>query len=263
MDNDNKDLKLNGEYYSVVANELIRHHQSMTLREMQLLQLVISNVVKEDDEFYLYTTSVTKLSKFLGIKPQSLYRDLDELTDRLMKRIIKDNVDGEVSKIHWVDKCTYNTKTKILTVRLHNDLKPYLLGLQRFYSQIDVETLISFKSYYALRMYQIIVCEFGEKEKEEFYFSCDEIRTLFEIPETKYKLNADLIRRTIKPALDELNDSEHCCIYDYQEVKATTKGNPLQGVKFGAIIFKEKGQKESFVKYRQYIKQNDNTEKNI
>lgn len=257
---DNKDLKLNGDYYSVVANELIRHHQSMTLREMQLLQLVISNVVKGDDEFYVYTTNVTELSKFLGIRPQSLYRDLDEITDRLMKRIIKDNINGEIVKTHWVETCAYNPNTKKVTMRLSNDLKPYLLGLQRFYSQIDVNTLISFKTYYALRMYQIIVCEFGEKGKEEFYFSCDEIRTLFEIPKTRYKLNADLIRRTIKPALDELNSSEHCCIYDYQEIKATTKGNPLLGVKFGAIIFK-KGTKETFMKYLQCADSDNKLEK--
>ena len=252
-----KELKLEKKYYSVISNDLIRHHQSMTLREMQLLQLVISNVVKTDDDFYTYTTTATKLSKFLGIKQQSLYRDLDELTDKLMKRIIKDTVGSEVIKIHWVDKCTYNTDTKLLTIRLHTDLKPYLLDLKRFYSKINVETLITFKSYYTLRIYQIIVCEHGAKQQEDFYFSCDELRTLFEIPKNKYKLNADLIKRTIKAALDELNESDYCHIFNYVEDRADTRGKPLQGVSFSVFLFDNKEDKKAhmnaYEKYKDLI----------
>ena len=68
MDNPNeiKSLQLSKDYYSVVANEIIKGKQRMTLREMQLLQIVISQIVKSDIELCTYTTTATELAHFLG-----------------------------------------------------------------------------------------------------------------------------------------------------------------------------------------------------
>ena len=81
-----------------------------------------------------------------------------------------------------------------LTLKLHDRLKPYLTEFERFYSQIKIETLLSFTSYYTVRLYQLLVCNWGEHEQEEYYLSCYEIRDFFQVDETKYKQNTDLIK---------------------------------------------------------------------
>lgn len=234
--NEIKRLQLNSNYYSVVANEIIKGKQRMTLREMQLLQIIISQIVKSDTELCTYTTTATELAHFLGIHQRSLYRDLDQITDKLLSRIIKINVDGVYTKFQWLSKCSYDSNTKKITLKLHEDLKPYLTELERFYSQIKIETLLSFTSYYTVRLYQLLVCNWGEHEQEEYFFSCDDCRDFFQVEDNKYKQNADLIKKTIKFALDELNASDYCIIFDYEEVRATTRGTPIQGVKFTAIM---------------------------
>jgi plasmid replication initiation protein len=238
MNNSNeiKSLQLSKDYYSVVANEIIKGKQRMTLREMQLLQLVISQIVKNDTELVTYTTTATELAHFLGIHQRSLYRDLDQITDKLLSRIIKINVDGVYTKFQWLSKCSYDTHTKKITLKLHEDLRPYLTELERFYSQIKIETLLSFTSYYTVRLYQLLVCNWGEREQEEYYFSCDDCRDFFQVEDNKYKQNADLIKKTIKFAVDELNASDYCIISDYEEVRAATRGTPIQGVKFTAVM---------------------------
>ena len=244
---DDKQLQLNKTYYSVVSNAIIRGKQKMTLREMQLLQLVISQVVKDDKEFMQYTTTATKLAHFLGIQTRSLYRDLDQITDLLQSRYIKIKVNGEYEKFNWLYVCRYNPKTKVITLQLHDKLKPYLTELERLYSQIQIETILSFRSYYAVRLYQLFVCNWGETQQSEYTFTMDEIRDFFQTGD-KYKQNRDLIKKTIKPALDELNASDYCIISNYSEQHAKGKGAPIQSISFGVIICKDKADKEERLK---------------
>ena len=257
MDNSNelKCLQLSKDYYSVVANEIIKGKQRMTLREMQLLQIVISQIVKSDSELCTYTTTATELAHFLGIHQRSLYRDLDQITDKLLSRIIRINVNGVYTKFQWLSVCEYDTNTKRITLKLHDRLKPYLTELERFYSQIKIETLLSFTSYYTVRLYQLLVCNWGEHEQEEYYLSCEEIRDFFQVDETKYKQNTDLIKKTIKVAVDELNTSDYCIISDYEEVKAATRGTPIQGVRFTVILCRYAEEKNRRILANEQLKQ--------
>ena len=257
MDNSNeiKNLQLSKDYYSVVANEIIKGKQRMTLREMQLLQIVISQIVKNDTDLCTYTTTAIELAHFLGVSRTNLYRDLDQITDKLLSRIIRINVNGVYTKFQWLSRCSYDTNTKKITLKLHDDLKPYLTELERFYSQIKIETLLSFTSYYTVRLYQLLVCNWGEHEQEEYYLSCEEIRDFFQVDETKYKQNTDLIKKTIKVAVDELNASDYCIISDYEEVKAATRGTPIQGVRFTVILCRDSEEKNRRILANEQLKQ--------
>lgn len=241
------ELKLDKKYYSVVANDIIRGKQKMTLREMQLLQLVISQIVKGDKELMRYTTTVAELAQFLGIGQRSLYRDLDQITDLLQSRYIKINVNNIFKKFNWLHICEYDADTKVITLQLHDELKPYLTELERFYSQIQLETILSFRSYYAVRLYQLFVCNYGESGQSEYIFTMDELRDFFQTGD-KYKQNTDLIKKTIKPALDELNASDYCIIYNYSENHAKCKGSPLESVSFSVIVCKDKADKADRLK---------------
>lgn len=250
---DKKALQMSKNYPSVVANDIIRGKQKMTLREMQLLQLVISQIVKEDSEFAIYTTTVTELAHFLGIHQRSLYRDLDKITDLLQSRIIKIKVDGKYVKFNWLNKSVYDPETKVITLQLHDDLKPYLIALENFYTNIKIETILSFKSYYAIRLYQLIKCNWGEREQSKYNLSIDELRDFFQTGD-KYKLNRDLIKKTIKPALDELNESDYCVVLNYEEHHSCTKGSPIESVSFEVRLFDDLKQKKAYLKSTSVIK---------
>lgn len=244
---DPKQLQLDEKYYSVVANDIIKGKQKMTLREMQLLQLVISQITKNDKELCTYTTTAIELAHFLGVHKQSLYRDLDQITDKLMSRVIKINIDGKYRKFNWLHICEYDPDTKKITLQLHDSLKPYLTALERFYSQIQIETVLSFKSYYALRLYQLLVCNWGESGQSEYTFTIQEIRDFFQT-EDKYKLNRDLLNKTIKPALAELNASDYCVIQDYTENHTRCKGSPIESVSFRVHICKDAKHKQGILR---------------
>ena len=253
-------LKLNPDYYVVSANDLIKGRQKMTLREAQLLFIAISQVVKEDKDFKTYTTTVQELAEFMGIDSDSLYRDLKQICRQLRQRVVEVQVKGENAKkdkwkvFGWIDSAEYDNGT--LTLRLSDDIKPYLLELESYYSQTLLGTLMTFRSYYATRLYQYLVADSGARwgSVDEWNFTCDELRELFQVGTKdrngnykEYSRNYDLLRKTIKPALEELSNSDYAYIWDYEEHKSRKRGNPIIGVSFKAIFFECKQHKETYL----------------
>lgn len=247
-------MKLDKNYYVVTANDLIKGRQKMSLREAQLLYIAISQVVYEDKDFKTYTTTVPELAAFMGIDENSLYRDLKGICKSLCQQVVEVQIGGENSKgrkkwevFSWIQSAKYDNGT--LTLRLSDDIKPFLLELERYYSQTLLGTLMTFRSYYTTRLYQYLIADTGAKygNVHEWNFTCEQLRELFQIGEKQYKLNRDLIRYTIKPALEELGASDYAYVWDYTEHKAKTRGNPLESVSFKAIFFKDKERKEFYL----------------
>lgn len=248
-------LKLNSDYYVVTANDLIKGRQKMSLREAQLLYIAMAQVVKEDSDFKTYTTTVPELAAFMGIDPNSLYRDLENICTSLLQRVVKIQIGGENARgkkkwkaFQWISCAEYENGK--LTIRLHDEIKPFLIDLVAHYSQSLLGTLCTFNSYYTSRLYQLIVCEKNENPnipKEEWCFTCDELREFFQVKPKEYERNFNLIQKTIKPAIEELNNSDYAYIWDYEELHGSGRGRPLIGVKFKATTFKNREEKDWYL----------------
>lgn len=247
-------LKLNNDYYVVTANDLIKGHQKMTLREAQLLYIAISQVVKEDKDFKTYTTTVQELATFMGDSPENLYRDLKNICKQLRQRVVEVQVKGDNAKkgkwkvFGWIDSAEYDNGK--LTLRLSDDIKPYLLELDNYYSQTLLGTLMTFRSYYTTRLYQYLVADIGASNgyKTEWSFTCEQLRELFQIKEKQYKLPRNLLNKTIKPALEELGKSDYAYVWDYIEHRTRTRGKPLESVSFKVMLFKDKAHKDTYIR---------------
>ena len=140
MENKRYPLKLDKDFYVVTANDLIKGKQKMTLRESQILSIAIAQVVNEDKDFKTYTTTIPELAAFMGINENSLYRDLEGICRSLCSQIVEIQIGGENAKrhkkwkiFHWVSSAMYDNGK--LTLRLSDDIKPYLLDLQAYYSR--------------------------------------------------------------------------------------------------------------------------------
>lgn len=241
-------IKYDSTYQVVTANDIIKGKQKMTLREAQLLFIAISQVVYEDKDFKTYTTTVPELAKFMGIDESSLYRDLESICTSLCKQVVKIQVGGENAKgrkkweiFQWVNSAKYDNGT--LTLRLSDDIKPYLLELDAYYSQSLLGTLMTFRSYYATRLYQYLKADYdaNKRNKEEWTFTCEELRDLFQVGEKQYPRNYDLVRKTIKPALEEIGACDYVYVWDYNEQRSTKRGKPIESVSFKAIFFDDTG----------------------
>ena len=256
-------IKYDPSYYVVTANDLIKGKQKMTLRESKILSIAISQVIKEDKDLKTYTTTVPELAAFMGIDENSLYRDLKGICRSLCSQLVEIQIGGENAKgykkwkiFHWVSSAMYDNGK--LTLRLSDDIKPFLLDLKAYYSQTLLGTLMTFRSYYATRLYQFLLADTNARWGSiyEWTFTCDQLRDLFQpyikdgkgnIIKNLYSRPYDLIRKTIKPALEELAESDFVYVWDYQEHRAARRGKPLTGVSFKAVFFDSREKKDFYI----------------
>lgn len=203
------DMTYNAEHYTVAANDIIKGKQSMTLQTARLIRLLITQVVKEDKDLKTYSCRITDLANFLNIPSSNLYRDIWQICDCAMKSVVcigTGNPKRPWEMFHWVSTAKYDGEGT-LTLRLSDEIKPYVLELEKWFTQYQLKNILEFSSYYAIRLYELLKCRDGENKntKLELEFSVTELRVCFDC-EKKYKLFADFKRKVIDIAVREINE---------------------------------------------------------
>ncbi len=130
---ENEIVKYDDSYFVCVSNAFIKANRNLPLNENKLLRIMISQIVINDKELKSYTTTIPELARALNVLHDSLYRNIDKMTSVLMQQIIKiEKGINKWDKFQLFSSCKYNNGT--LTMKLHEELKHFLLGLQKLYS---------------------------------------------------------------------------------------------------------------------------------
>lgn len=215
-------FSLNTGNYVVQANELVGGKQSLKLNSAKLIRAAIMQIVPEDKELKPYIVTIKELSELLKVSESNLYRDIDDITDDIMKkpifvkRVIKDNV--KWVKIAWVTRCEYNSDVGV-SIKLNDDLKPFLLQLKEHYTQYTLDNIMAMKSTYSIRIFELL----QEKVKKKVLGRCGEyvqitVQELRECCdcEDKYKSFNNFKTRVLDTACKEINDLTMFRVkYDY------------------------------------------------
>ncbi len=144
-------LVLNKDFKIVMSNSMVKGKQDvLTLWQHKIFRLLISQIKPSDKGLETYTCKITDLAKYLGMKPKSMYGDINELTDKLMQAFIKINTGGIGNRESWlkinlISSCSCNNG--ILTIRLNDDVKPFVLQQKGFYTQYEIGSILNFKLY--------------------------------------------------------------------------------------------------------------------
>ena len=169
-------------------------------------------IMKDDKDFMTYEISIMELAKLLDISRQNLYIEVFEMCKHLMQEIVyigDGNQKHKWEMFQWCSRCRYDNKTGILTIKLHEELKPYLLELKKHYTQYVLQDILLLKTVYAVRMYELIVEEMRTKVYADkvatVELSLETIRKATNT-ENKYEQTAMLKKRVIDSALNEINE---------------------------------------------------------
>lgn len=203
------EMTYNSEHYTVAANDIIRGKQAMTLQTARLIRLLITQIVKEDKDLKTYSCRITDLAKFFNIPRSNLYRDIREICDCAMKSIVYIGTNDPKQPwkmFQWVSTAEYDGNG-ILTLRLSDQIKPYVLELEKWFTQYQLKNILEFNSYYAIRLYEIIKCEDGMtgNSNPALEFEIEELRQYFDC-EKKYSAFKDFRKRVIEVAVREINE---------------------------------------------------------
>lgn len=238
MDNEKRKIKYENESLIIQANELVRSKQDeMTILEAKLIRLAIAQQMRYDNELYTYTCKITDLVKFLGLNNKNIYNDIQSLATKIMQRTITIK-SAEVDKkgnpnykiFHWVDYAEY--KDGIITFKLSEQLKPYLLGLEALFTKYEYGSIIDLPTNYSIRLYELLASWYNssagkfnynytysdvEISSKEVVFTIDYLREYFHCKD-KYPNTADFLKYIIDSSVAAILKNTYMLV-SYRKVK--------------------------------------------
>lgn len=217
------------------SNRLVEASYTLTVVEQKLIRLLASMINKDDKDIKEYEFKTKDLIKVLNTSDSRFYRDIDNITDLLMQRIIKiKNEDtSEFIKYHWVDTAKYSRG--VLKLKINKDLKPFYLGLD-WYTKYQLRNIMQFKSTYSFRLYELFKQYEGIGHRT---ITINGLRNSLNINKNQYPKYANLKQKVINVAVKEINANTDLLIA-YNEIKEVRK---IVSVKF-IIRKKDKAQSE-------------------
>lgn len=230
-----KDIALDENYQVCINNDLVKSKSTLSLNATKLLRIAIMQIMKEDPDLLTYRVSITKLAEFLNIPSSNLYRDVHSICIELLQQIVEigdGNIHHKWKAFQWCSKCSYEDGTGIITIRLHEELRPYLLELSKNYTSYLVDNIIRMKSVYAIRVYELIKCRLKTNrtlsKPVRIELSLDEIRKATDT-ENKFTKTNNFKQRIIDVAVKEINENAQFSIAEYGYIK---DGRAAVGVYF-------------------------------
>lgn len=189
----------------MVKNEAVLGRQRMTIQEAKVLRMAITCTKPKDNDFFEREVDCKTVSEILQIDERNVSRDLKEISGRLVRRTLdlKDER-GNWDYYPWFQKISF--RDGMLSFRLNDLIKPYLLQLEKYYLKYELQTAANFKSIYALRIYEIIKSLYGrcQKSKTTFHITLKELREMTDT-ENKFERFSSFKSKVLDLAVDEIS----------------------------------------------------------
>jgi len=210
----------------VKANELIEMPVDFNLMQLKLFaKIVVSMRDSLGEEFY--TFSIKALLKDFDLTDTN-YTQLKLATKGLIRPvIIKGEGGAEQQKAFFTD-VNYSDKG-VVSFKIHPDLKPLILDLEKNYTKYYFSNIARLKSAYAIRFYELLK-QYQFRGKR--VLSLQEIRELLKIDEGKYKQYGHFKVKVIAVAQKELKEKTDI-YFEFEEIK---EGRKIVAIRF--LIFK-------------------------
>jgi plasmid replication initiation protein len=160
-------------------------------------------VQPEDQDFKLYQIKISDFIDMLGISSQTKYTELPKITKELMRKVfeISDEETGKLIQVAWLSAVIYEKNSGVIELEFSPHLKPYMLNLKGFYTKYKLHNVLSMKSKYSPRLYELL--KLNEYQKKGFTVHIDELRKLFKAENIYPKYN-DFKKYIILKAQEEL-----------------------------------------------------------
>lgn len=221
----------------VTANNFILAEgiADLSLNARKMLYLALAQCKKNDPEFYEYSITPAELAGIWGISRQRVYQQADEITDELMKLVIKvsEKTGKRFKKRHVFFTCDYDDDSK-LTFKLHKEMTDLLLGVNKDFSKPLLWDFMRMRSPYSMAIWHLMQKEMHSTKPMmtrpiEFDLSLEELRQATNTQD-KFERLSQFKERVLDKAIREIR--ENCLVnihYDYLR-----KGRAVTGFRFVA-----------------------------
>lgn len=153
-----KDIAL-ARYQSVCkSNDLIQKTRyTLNTQQYKIILYIISQIEKEDDDFKIYKFDIKNFCSLCGIKYHSKnYQNLKDSIKELRDKSFWIETPKKDMLVSWLDKVEIDKEENIVSMRLDDRLKPFLLEIKKNYTFYELGYVLLMKSKYSLRLYELL-----------------------------------------------------------------------------------------------------------
>ena len=221
-----KKVKLSNEqkYMVTKSNSLISAKYRLSLQEQRFILILIASLNPDDEDFKNYQIRISDLKQFFNSK--NLYKRVKNLTDRLTSKNIKIKTSTGMLQAAWLADAQYFDGKGYVEVSISRKLKPYLLQLKRCFTSFYLSDVLSLRSTYSIRIYELLI-QF-EKIRERIFNDLNVFKQMIGIGEGKYPKFKQLKQRVLMPAQHEIQ-KEINLTFDFESIKT---GQKITGIRF-------------------------------
>ena len=228
------------------SNDLIEARYMFDLWETRFFLSILSQIHKDDEELHVYRIRFKDVIKTFGLKSNSSYDLLRQAAKSIMDRkvAVAYEKDGAMRETlyHIIRRVDYlkedkdlkaGEKHEYIDVVVEQEMKPFLLELQKNFTAYDLRNVIQL-GVYPIRMYELL------KQYENIgkrILKVDEIKKMFELS-SEYPRFSNFYQRIVQPAIKEINQYTDLKILDVIKIKEDRNVVALQ------FFFKKKEDEE-------------------
>ena len=216
--------KLNNNENLITSNKFVKGRYKLTKEEQNFIYLMISQINKEDKNFFEYRIHITELeNRELTQKNYQRYR---EFADNLFKKSLRIEDDIQIINANWFSSLTYIKDTGYIYACFDPKLKPYFLELKKEFVKSKLTTLLQFKSKYSSRLYLLLKSDFDRqksyKSKLLVNYEITNLHLKFELPKSYIDFYSKFKNMFLIKAVDEINEKTELNV-SYKEIKTGRK----------------------------------------
>ena len=199
-------------------NSLIKASYRLSTMEIRIVLYVLSLINPTSNDFPIqYKIDVKKFATFFKLDPNWLYQELKScILDKFWERefsYIDEN--GKVVKNRWLIQVCYKDDEALLEIAYNPMIKHLLQNMKSNFTSYNIARIISMKSAYAIRFYEICIMELKkdwqhksklEKMRKDLKFRIriEELRHVLELVD-KYKIFRNFKARVLDKIRLEIN----------------------------------------------------------
>ena len=212
------------------ANALIqRARYSMPLSQQKIILYLISTIRPTDDDFRVYDLKIQEFCQFCGIYDSGKnYADLKAALKKVADQsFYVEDEDGTQKLVRWLDMVHIRPRDGTMRLRIHSEMRPYLLHLQQRFTTYEFLWVMRFKSKFSIRLYELLRSYHYDKRKP--------YTRQFDLEELKQQMGAEGYTRWI-------NFRQKCLEPSLSDIEAysdmTVKWEPVkEGKRIVGITF--------------------------
>lgn len=212
---------MNENYIVKKSNYFIMNSSyDLSLEEQKIILTLASMVQPTDVEFKPYDFKIKDFMDLVGVEDKKKYIEIPKITKELMKKVFEIHEGNKIIQTAWISGVIYEKGTGTVTLKFNPDLKPYMLQLSELFTQYKLANILSMKSKYSIRLYEILKA--NEFKKQGYIeIEVEELRKLVKADDI-YPLYADFKRFVILKAQKELKKMSDIS-FDFEEIKTGRK----------------------------------------